>query len=81
MKELFDTLDVVPLAWVLVGLLALLYVLEIATSHMRSRAHEIELALEYLKGYETGVKHAREGFVLIGPRDDVPDTFANAFRR
>ena len=80
MTDLFGYLDGADPWAMLAAAIALLYALELLTSHLRRRAHRIELALEFLKGYETGVQHAREGLVLIGPRD-VPEAFSKAYRR
>ena len=79
MSELLDAIDAADPWAVIAVVMALLYALELLTAHLRRRAHRIENALEFLKGYETGVRHAREGLTLIGPRD-VPEAFAREFR-
>lgn len=79
MTELLDLIDAADGWAILSVLLALLYSLELLTAHLARRAHRIETALEFLKGYETGVHHAREGLTLIGPRD-MPEAFAREFR-
>lgn len=84
MRELFDYLDAADPWAMLAAAFALLYLLEVATSMLRKRAHLYECAAERIAGYSHGLEDGRaRGVPAYRERitSDVPEAFAKAYRR
>lgn len=74
MREIFDYIDNVDPWAMLAAAFALLYVLELAMSALRKRAHRYECAAERIAGYTHGYQDAVARKVPAVRAYTVPDS-------